>query len=102
MQIMNVIDSPRKAKRFRAVLSDGKYVDFGQRGATTYIDGATDEQRKAYHSRHFGNAVERERIQNLIISPATLRMYLLWSYNRDINENIQYLNKLLQEKEGKL
>jgi hypothetical protein len=74
------------------------YVDFGQQGSTTYIDGATEENRYAYHARHYGNLKERERIDNFIISPATLSMVLLWGYHRDINDNLQYLNKELAKK----
>jgi hypothetical protein len=39
-------------KRFIAVFPDGKRVPFGQRGAHTYLDGASEEKRKAYIARH--------------------------------------------------
>jgi hypothetical protein len=98
LQIVKIEPSPRKTKRFRAFINNGKYIDFGQQGSTTYIDGASEEKRYAYHARHYANAKERERIDNLTLSPALLSIYLLWSYSTDINKNLEYLNQELAKK----
>ena len=43
--------SRAKNKRFYVVYN-GKRINFGQPGAFTYSDGASDEKRKSYRSRH--------------------------------------------------
>lgn len=94
--ITEILPSPRKNKRFRAVITrDGKRVnvDFGYAGATTYIDGATDKVRENYLKRHIANATEKRLIENLVISPALMSAKLLWGSSRDILRNIASLNQ---------
>jgi hypothetical protein len=64
MWLYDVKKSPRKDKRMVATFclcsdkkgscggTNFKKVHFGQPGATTYIDGASDEKRNAYLARH--------------------------------------------------
>ena len=37
--------SPRKNKRFRIVMSDSMYHDFGQKEGKTFIDGRTQKEK---------------------------------------------------------
>lgn len=47
-----LFDSPRQDKRFAVMNEEGKVIHFGQPGATTYSDGATDKKKAAYLARH--------------------------------------------------
>ena len=89
--------SPRKNKRFRISLEDGRYFDFGLVDGSTYIDHHDKIKRKNYRARHIGNEKERNLINNLILSPALFSYYLLWGESTDLNKNIQSLNKLLSK-----
>ena len=95
VQIINVIKSPRKNKRFRAVLSDNSTVDFGLLNGYTYIDGASIEIKENYKKRHYNSSKEQPLIDNFVISPSLLSYYLIWGDYRDINKNIKVLNKYL-------
>ena len=44
---MRISASNLKTKRFRATFKDGTKVNFGQKGAQTFIDGATEEKKQA-------------------------------------------------------
>ena len=49
--IQDVISSPLKSKRFRAIvkLNGEKYsIDFGSKYAKTYIDGASETEKENY------------------------------------------------------
>ena len=94
LKVINIIASPRKNKRFRAVLSDNSTVDFGLLNGFTYLDGASNEVKENYRKRHY-NSVEKPFIDNLVISPSLLSYYLIWGDYRDINKNMKVLNKLL-------
>lgn len=98
--ILSIGDSPRANKRFRVKWKDAdgkeRYTDFGQPGAFTYLDGASEEIRSNYWKRHMGNPAERAKIVQLTPSPALFSSYLIWGTSRDINKNIRYLNNLMK------
>lgn len=96
--ILSIEPSTRKNKRFKAVLSNGSQIDFGLKGGDTYIDHHDANKRLGYHSRHYGNKREKELIDTLTLSPSLLSMYLLWGQYDTIEENLKYLNKLLEWK----
>lgn len=98
VKIINIIASPRKNKRFRAIFNDGSTVDFGLLGGYTYLDGASYEIRENYRKRHYNSSKEKSLIDNLTISPSLLSMTLIWGDYRDINKNVKVLNKLLSNK----
>ena len=101
MIITTVKDSPLKAKRFRAFLSDGQHIDFGLLGGSTYIDHKDERKRSAYWKRHNGNKQEHHLISNIIPSPALFSAYLLWGKSSSLKENVDALNKILERKYGK-
>jgi len=94
VKIIEVIDSPRKGKRFRAILNDGKKIDFGLDTGSSYIDHHDKQKRLAYIARHLGNLSEKRLIDNLVPSPALFSMVLLWGKYTNIDDNIRYLNQL--------
>lgn len=97
MQILNVVKSNRKGKKYTAILSDGKEVHFGSDVSTTFIEGASQAKKDAYLARHLANDVERERVEKMIMSPALLSAYLLWN-TPSLQKNIQVLNRELRKK----
>jgi len=106
VKIVNIIESPRKGKRLRAlVLKNDEYgniihqnVDFGLKNPKfgTYIDHGDKKKRLNWWNRHYGNAREKELIDNMTMSPALLSAYILWGDSTDLNENINYLNSFLK------
>ncbi len=98
--IVELIKSPVKGKRFRAILNTGKRADFGYEGAFTYLDGADENVREAYRKRHYANKIEKGLIDNLIFSPSLLSYYLIWGESRDINQNVKKLNAMWKAKHG--
>ena len=102
MRITSIKPSQHIGKRYVATFDTGdgkeKKFHFGQDGAYTYIDGAPEKIKEAYWARHYANAVERYRIDNLIPSAAMLSAYLLWGNSRDLETNLAYLNRLMKNK----
>jgi len=102
--ILSITPSKLKTKRLAAQVryEDGteRTINFGYKSGTrfgfTWIDGASDAVRDAYWTRHRGNSVERRLIDNLILSPATLSAYILWGKYRNIQSNMEHLNRLLK------
>ena len=84
--------SPRKNKRYRVYMNDGKHYDFGLEGGSTYLEHKDKTKRDNYRRRHY--AQEKKLIDNLIPSPALFSYYILWGNSSDITENIRALNKM--------
>jgi hypothetical protein len=97
MKIVGIQNSPKKDKRYRVVLDDGKFYDFGLLNGSTYIDHNDDKKRMAYIARHFANRLEKNLIENLIPSPALFSIFLLWGRYKTLEENIHYLNSLFRK-----
>jgi hypothetical protein len=104
MKIQDVISSPLKSKRFRAIIVDNgtqekglkRSVDFGSKYAKTYIDGATDAERANYIRRHSMNPLEKDIIDDFSqITPSLLSRHLLWGEHRSIIKNVDELNQRL-------
>ena len=94
--IQEVITSPLKTKKYRAIMSDGSKIDFGSRNSQTYLDHHDKTKRHNYRVRHLANDKEHYLIKHLIPSPALLSYYLLWGNYETLDDNIKYLNKLLK------
>jgi hypothetical protein len=92
--IVDIKASPLKYKRFRVLMDNGKYYDFGLRNGSTYLDHKDEVKRRNYWLRHHGNYTEMVLIDNLVPSPSLFSAYLLWGPSTDLKENITYLNQL--------
>jgi hypothetical protein len=105
MKLIKLEKSPRNNKRFRAFFDNNIYMDFGFKDdgnhAITYIDGASREKRDNYIKRHMANKRESELVQNLIISPSLLSLFILWN-TPNLKQNINELNRLLEKKYNKI
>jgi Family of unknown function (DUF5754) len=97
-QIIKLVKSEKKDKKYTAILSSGKKISFGLLGSVTYVEGGSEEKRKAYIARHEGNPREKQLIKSLTISPALLSRYILWGESKNIEKNISILNSLLKNK----
>ena len=95
--ISQVIKSDRKGKKYNAILTDGKEIHFGSDVSQTYVEGASKQKRDNYFKRHLANPVEKEHVENLVMSPALLSAYLLW-LTPSLENNIKTLNKELRKK----
>ena len=84
---MRLETTKQKNKRYVAIFNNGKRVNFGQKGAFTYLDGANDATRLAYIARHKVRENWRDPY-----SPGCLSRYILWEY-RDINTAIRMYNE---------
>lgn len=98
--IQDIISSPLKSKRFRAIIIQNgqkKSMDFGSKYAKTFIDGATDIQKENYIKRHSMNPLEKDKINDFSqITPSLLAKHILWGQHRSIIKNVDELNKLLK------
>ncbi len=93
--IQEVIISPLKTKKYRAIMSDGSKIDFGLKGSSTFLDHHDKTKRHNYRVRHLANDREKYLIKNVIPSPALLSFYLLWN-TENLEHNVLYLNELLK------
>lgn len=105
--IKKIVPSPRKNKRFVAVVEDlknkiTKLIHFGfklgRRVGKTFLDGASEDDRENYRLRHWTEK-ERPLIEGLIPSPSLFSWYLLWGPSNSLSYNVEYLNRLFQKKE---
>ena len=94
MYITKVKKSNKLFKKFQVILDDGKKFDFGLKGSRTFLNDRTIDERNNYRARHLKNKNEKYLIDNLIPSPALFSYYLLWGETRDMDKNINHLNKL--------
>jgi hypothetical protein len=85
-----VVSLSRGSKRLVAVF-DNKRVQFGQPNATTYVDGATEQQKAAYLARH-GSALSREDWGPSGRQTAGyLSRWVLWGPTRNMAANVRRL-----------
>jgi hypothetical protein len=92
--IISIEPSPKRNKRYRVQLDDGRTYDFGQKSAQTFIDHHDETKRSNYWARHFANRTEKRLITELQSSPALFSAMLLWGRYTKLEENIKYLNQL--------
>jgi hypothetical protein len=97
MKIINVIPSTKKNKKYTAILSTGKEIDFGLDGSQTYLDHKDETKRLNYWKRHYVGR-EKDLLNTLTPSPALFSLLLLWGKSSNLEENIKLLNELWEDK----
>ena len=72
---VKVVRSPDSKKKFRAILENGKTVDFGARGYSDYTKHKTPSRMRSYVLRHGGQIPRRiiaernpSRIQDMMLN----------------------------------
>ena len=87
MNLITIYPSKQKLKKYTASFQykDGttKNINFGQKGYTDYTLGASEEQRKAYRSRHKNDNLNKPD------TPGALSYYLLWGESRSLKKNLK-------------
>jgi len=77
-------------KKYTFIYKDdnvGKLVHFGSEGSKTYVEGASEEKKNAYISRHKVNENWNQ------INPGSLSRYILWGDSRSIRTNLENYKK---------
>ena len=71
---VSIIKSPDRKKKFRAVLEDGRTVDFGASGYSDYTKHKNPSRMRSYVLRHGGRVPKRtiaerepDKIQNMML-----------------------------------
>ena len=80
---MYLITSPNPEKKYRAIFSDGKKIDFGQRNADDYTKTKDKEQRTRYLTRHRGN-----ESWNNPKTAGALSRWILWGDSTSLQQNL--------------
>ena len=83
MLYMQIANSKAKGKRFVAIFPNGKRINFGQAGSSTYIDHGDKAKRDAYLARH---GAGRENWNK--VSPGALSRWILWGESQNLMDNI--------------
>jgi hypothetical protein len=106
-QIKNITNSNKNNKRLKIIAINKdlkyndskykKYIDFGDKYGNTYLDHKDEELRINYFNRHYNNKKEKRFIDNLIMSPSLLSLFILWGPFDNIINNIILLNKILMK-----
>lgn len=90
--------SKKKGKRYSVTMKgfpnmSNHMHEFGSDVGKTFIDEASEKQKKAWIARHSTNKNWDE-----VHSPVYYSRHILWGKNRDIKKNIKDLAKLLNSK----
>jgi hypothetical protein len=86
---MNLIKSPLKTKKLRAVFSDNTHTDFGAMGYPDYTQPPHDKERRArYLTRHRGN-----ESWNNPRTAGSLSRWILWGDSTSIQQNLADFKK---------
>ena len=92
--VVDTSPSDVKGKRYTVTLNNGKKYNFGLDTGQNYIDHHDWTKRTNYRRRHYASPKEKPLLESLTPSPAVLSYYLLWGPHTNLQENIQYLNRL--------
>jgi len=97
MLIEKIVSLSSRYSRFRIHLNTYEYYDIGSKRVKTYIDGASEEEKKEYWNKQLNNYTTNLFLSSFIPSHVLFTCYLLWGKHRSIHENKQWLNGLLSQ-----
>ena len=102
-KIISIENSNYKNKRFKSDVvnyKNNKIITFnyGDKNGSTYIDHKDKIKRYNYFLRHYNNKLEKDLIDNLIMSNSVLSLFILWGKYDNINDNIVYYNDYISKK----
>jgi hypothetical protein len=80
---MEIVESDRKGKRFKAIFKNGKIIHFGSESGKTFIDHGDELKKNNYIKRHQVNEDWTK------INPGSLSRFILWGDSKDIKTNIK-------------
>ena len=101
-KILDINYSKKDNKRFVIQIADYKEnkikkFDFGLSNGNTYIDHKDKTKRLNYFLRHYNNPLEKNLIDNLILSPSLLSLFILWGKYDNLEDNIIHFNKIINK-----
>ena len=79
--------SDKKGKRF-VIIMEGMKHHFGSDVGSTFIDGRTEKEKKAWEARH-----RKDRNYNNKHSGIYFSRFLLWGDHPDLKKNVKALEK---------
>ena len=94
IRIVDIQPSHVKRTRYTVTLNTGKKYSFGLANGKTYIDHHDWSKRTNYRTRHYASPKEKPLLEQLVPSPSARSYYILWGPHTNVQENIQYLNRL--------
>ena len=94
LAVVDISPCDVKGKRYAVTLNNGKKYNFGLDTGQTYIDHHDWTKRTNYRRRHYASPKEKLLLESLTPSLSVLSYYLLWGPHANLQENIQYLNRL--------
>jgi hypothetical protein len=71
--LRDIVESPRKNKKYRAIMKNGSYVDYGAVGMSDYLQHKDEARRMRFHQRFQNNKGYNDPTSGLFFS-----RYLLW------------------------
>jgi hypothetical protein len=80
---MEIVESDKKGKRFKAIFKNGKILYFGSATGKAFIDHGDELKKKNYIKRH---QVNEDWFK---INPGSLSRFILWGDSKDIKTNIK-------------
>ena len=89
MQPFVVTLSPNGSTKRLVAVFDNKRVQFGQPGATTYVDGASEQKKSAYLARHGAPLSREDWGPSGRQTAGYLSRWVLWGPSRDIAANVR-------------
>jgi hypothetical protein len=101
-KILDINYSKKKDKRFNIQILDkdkNKILkfDFGLLSGDTYIDHKDKTKKLNYYKRHYNNKLEKNLIDNLILSPSLYSLFILWGKYTSIKDNIKHLEYIINK-----
>jgi len=89
-QFIALKKSTSLGKKYSFIYKDdnvGRIIHFGSKSSVTYVEGASEEKKKAYIARHTVNENWNE------INPGSLSRFILWGDSRSIRTNLENYKK---------
>lgn len=83
---MKIEASTNKGKKLVAIFDNGKRVNFGSKGSSTYLDHKDKTKRKNYIARH---SVNEKKFYDNPYKPATLSRFILWGEATNLRDAIK-------------
>ena len=87
---VRIIRSPNPKKKFRAIIEDGRTVDFGASGYSDYTRHKNPSRMRAYVARH-GSGLQNWGISG-IGTPGFWSRWYLWS-RPSVEESRRFMSK---------
>ena len=87
MNLVSVKNTPASSKKkLIAIFDNGKHIQFGSKGSSTYAQGASEQIKNAYIARH------RVHEDWNKVNRGSLSRWVLWS-KKSIKEGIKEFNR---------